>query len=236
MTDRRCAASDTLATSYILSCAVKKLDYDIVLCGRQAIDGDTAQVGPQLAEKLGLTQITYVELLETLEDKTITVRRNIGNGWQRVKSPLPVLLTVTGEANAPRVAAAKQLMKYKKARTALEVAEEIKAMNPDAAEAELVELVASRCDALDAKGDAHQALGSGLSPSRSDLVRAASGFAHQGPSDSECSPRGQGIQGGRTDRRGDFRHDPRIDSGQDHRLATEARRCDRADGPLTLTS
>ncbi len=152
VTDRRCAASDTLATSYILSCAVKKLDYDIVLCGRQAIDGDTAQVGPQLAEKLGLAQVTYVELLETLEDKTITVRRNLGNGWQRVKSPLPVLLTVTGEANAPRVAAAKQLMKYKKARTALEIAEEIKAMNPDAAEAELAELVTSRCDALDAKG------------------------------------------------------------------------------------
>ena len=61
LTDRRCAASDTLATSYILSCAVKRLDYDIVLCGRQAIDGDTAQVGPQLAEKLGVTQITYVE-------------------------------------------------------------------------------------------------------------------------------------------------------------------------------
>ena len=63
LTDPRCAASDTLATSYILSCAVKKLDYDIVLCGRQAIDGDTAQVGPQLAEKLGIPQITYVEEL-----------------------------------------------------------------------------------------------------------------------------------------------------------------------------
>jgi electron transfer flavoprotein beta subunit len=67
ITDRRCAASDTLATSYILSCAIKKLDYDIVLCGRQAIDGDTAQVGPQLAEKLGITQITYVEELISLE-------------------------------------------------------------------------------------------------------------------------------------------------------------------------
>ena len=63
VTDQRCAASDTLATSYILSCAVRKLDYDIVLCGRQAIDGDTAQVGPQLAEKLGIPQITYVEKL-----------------------------------------------------------------------------------------------------------------------------------------------------------------------------
>jgi len=152
VTDRRCAASDTLATSYILSCAVKKLDYDLVLCGRQAIDGDTAQVGPQLAEKLDLPQITYVEALEGLEARDITVRRNIGNGWQRVKASLPVLMTVTGEANAPRVAAAKQLMKQKKARTRLEVADEIRAMNPNAVEAEMQELIATRCDALEAKG------------------------------------------------------------------------------------
>jgi electron transfer flavoprotein beta subunit len=83
ITDVRCAASDTLATSYILSCALKKVDYDIVLCGRQAIDGDTAQVGPQLAEKLGIPQITYVEGLTELDGRTITARRNIGNGWQK---------------------------------------------------------------------------------------------------------------------------------------------------------
>src|SRR5512142_227829 len=86
VTDARAAASDTLATSYILSCAVRKLDYDIVLCGRQAIDGDTAQVGPQLAEKLGVTQITYVEAMESLEGNTITARRNIGNGWQLIRA------------------------------------------------------------------------------------------------------------------------------------------------------
>jgi electron transfer flavoprotein beta subunit len=152
VTDRRCAASDTLATSYILSCAVRRLDCDIVLCGRQAIDGDTAQVGPQLAEKLGMTQITYVEALEELKNREITARRNIGNGWQLVKAGLPVLLTVTGDANAPRVAAARRMMKHKKARTGLEVAEEIKAMNPDAVEAEMQELIATRCEALDAKG------------------------------------------------------------------------------------
>lgn len=152
LTDRRCAASDTLATSYILSCAVKKLDYDIVLCGRQAIDGDTAQVGPQLAEKLGVPQITYVEAMETLEDKEITVRRNIGNGWQLAKAKLPVLLTVTGDANAPRVAAAKQLMKCKKARTRFEVTEEIRAINPDAVETEMQELITTRCKVLEAKG------------------------------------------------------------------------------------
>jgi len=152
VTDRRCAASDTLATSYILSCAVKKLDYDIVLCGRQAIDGDTAQVGPQLAEKLGITQITYVEQLIELSEKTITAQRNIGNGWQQVKAELPVLLTVVGDANEPRVAAARKMMKYKKANTPIEVSEQIKAENPKADEAEIAELVELRSKTLEEKG------------------------------------------------------------------------------------
>ena len=152
VTDRRCAASDTLATSYILSCAVKKLDYDIVLCGRQAIDGDTAQVGPQLAEKLGITQITYVEELIELSDSTITAQRNIGNGWQQVKAELPVLLTVIGDANEPRVAAAKKMMKYKKARTPIELSEQVKAENPKADEAEIAELAELRSKALEGKG------------------------------------------------------------------------------------
>ncbi len=121
ITDRRCAASDTLATSYILSCAVKKLNPDIVLCGRQAIDGDTAQVGPQVAEKVGFPQITYVEELIELKDKTIAARRNLGNGWQEVRTKLPVLLTVIDTANDPRVPSARRLMKYKDARCRLEV-------------------------------------------------------------------------------------------------------------------
>ena len=152
ITDMRCAASDTLATSYILSCAIRRLDYDIVLCGRQAIDGDTAQVGPQLAEKLGITQITYVEALEALQDKTITARRNLGNGWQRVKTTLPVLLTVTGETNDPRVGAARRMMKYKNARTTGEIEQSVKTDNPQAVRAELNELVARRGEALNAKG------------------------------------------------------------------------------------
>ena len=152
VTDRRCAASDTLATSYILSCAVKKLDYDIVLCGRQAIDGDTAQVGPQLAEKLGITQITYVEQLIELSGRTITAQRNIGNGWQQVKADLPVLLTVVGDANEPRVAAARKMMKYKKANTPIEVEQEVKAENLDADETEITELVQLRSKALEEKG------------------------------------------------------------------------------------
>jgi electron transfer flavoprotein beta subunit len=152
LTDRRCAASDTLATSYILSCAVKRLDYDIVLCGRQAIDGDTAQVGPQLAEKLGVTQITYVEELEYLDGRTITARRNIGNGWQQVKADLPVLLTVVGDANEPRVAAAKKMMKYKNACTPMEVEQKIKAENTDADEADIKELVEHKCSKLEEAG------------------------------------------------------------------------------------
>ena len=148
ITDTRCAASDTLATSYILSCAVKRIDYDIVLCGRQAIDGDTAQVGPQLAEKLGIAQITYVEELIELDGKNITAQRNIGNGWQQVKAELPVLLTVIGAANEPRVAAAKKMMKYKKALTPIEVEEKIKAENPDADEADIKELAEHKCSKL----------------------------------------------------------------------------------------
>ncbi len=122
ITDRRCAASDTLATSYILSCAVKKLDYDIVLCGRQAIDGDTAQVGPQLAEKLGITQVTYVEEIQELNGRGLVARRNMGNGWQEVRTTLPVLLTVIDTANEPRAGAAKRLMKYKDALSPAEIA------------------------------------------------------------------------------------------------------------------
>jgi len=121
ITDKRCAASDTLATSYILSCAVRKLNPDIVLCGRQAIDGDTAQVGPQVAEKLGVPQITYTEKILNLNGKTITARRSIGNGWQEVRTKLPVLLTVVDTANEPRIPTAKRLMKYKAARCRIEI-------------------------------------------------------------------------------------------------------------------
>jgi len=152
ITDPGCAASDTLATSYILSCAVKKLYYDIVLCGRQAIDGDTAQVGPQLAEKLGITQITYVEELKDLAGKTITVRRNIGNGWQQVKTNLPVLLTVTSDASEPRIAAAKKMMKYKNALTPIEVEQKIKRENPNVNESDIKELVAHKSDELKQRG------------------------------------------------------------------------------------
>ncbi|MFO7958383.1 MAG: electron transfer flavoprotein subunit beta/FixA family protein [Candidatus Brocadiia bacterium] len=122
LTDRRVAASDTQATSYALSCAVRTIGApDLVLCGRQAIDGDTAQVGPQLAEKLGLLQLTYVEEVADITDDAVTVRRALEDGYEVVCAPLPALLTVTGDANEPRPPSAKRVMKYKKARAACEL-------------------------------------------------------------------------------------------------------------------
>lgn len=127
LTDRRAAASDTLATSYILSQAVRATkNYDFVFCGRQAIDGDTAQVGPQLAEKLGLPQVTYLEDVLDVRDRTARVRRNVGNGWEVVEVRLPVLLTVLDTASEPRPPAAKRVMKYKRARARVELEAAIK--------------------------------------------------------------------------------------------------------------
>ena len=121
-----------------------KLNPDIVLCGRQAIDGDTAQVGPQIAEKLDIPQITYVEDLLSLDDTAITVKRNLGNGWQEVKGTLPVLLTVLDTANEPRVGRAKQMMKCKAAKCRMEV--EAIAKEDDCID------VDATCEALDEKG------------------------------------------------------------------------------------
>ncbi|HOB74067.1 MAG TPA: electron transfer flavoprotein subunit beta/FixA family protein [Phycisphaerae bacterium] len=153
ITDRRAAASDTLATSYILSQAVRKIGrYDFVFCGRQAIDGDTAQVGPQLAEKLHLPQVTYFEKLVDLSGKTARIRRNVGNGWEVLETRLPVLVTVLDTANEPRPAAARRVMRYKRARAVVELAGEVNAALPDATAAEKEAEVARRQEALQAKG------------------------------------------------------------------------------------
>jgi len=153
LTDRRAAASDTLATSYILSRAVKLLPHDLVICGRQAIDGDTAQVGPQLAEKLGLTQITYLEALEGLEGGTIRARRNLGSGFEVVEAQLPALVTVMDTANVPRPPAARRIMKYKKARSRPEVAAAVAAeMGEDADKDAVAAEVERRCQGLAGKG------------------------------------------------------------------------------------
>ena len=125
LTDRAFAGADTLATSYALATAIKKIgEYDIIIGGRQAIDGDTAQVGPQVAEKLGLTQITYAEeiLDVNLADKRITVKRHIDGGVETVEGPLPIVITVNGSAAPCRPRNAKLVMKYKRALGAQEKA------------------------------------------------------------------------------------------------------------------
>lgn len=128
LTDRRAAASDTLATSYILSRAIKTIGkYDFVFCGRQAIDGDTAQVGPQCAEKLGLPQVTYLEKLVELQGRTARIRRNVGNGWEIVEVRLPVLVTVLDSAAEPRPPAARRVMKFKRAQVRAELEAAVKA-------------------------------------------------------------------------------------------------------------
>jgi electron transfer flavoprotein beta subunit len=152
VTDRRAGGSDTLATSHILACAVRKLDPDIVLCGRQAIDGDTAQVGPQMAEKIGFTPITYVDRLNGIKKRSIEVRRNVGNGWEIVDCQLPVLLTVTDEANTPRPPAMLKVMKHKKARCRAEVEQQIKNTQRDL-DADAQKAEADRqCEALAERG------------------------------------------------------------------------------------
>ena len=116
LTDRVLGGADTLATSYSLAQAVKKIEnYDIILGGRQAIDGDTAQVGPQIAEKLGLQQVTYAAEILDLKDGFVTVRRRLESGVETVKSPLPCVVTVNGSAAECRPRNAQRLIKYKRA-------------------------------------------------------------------------------------------------------------------------
>ena len=116
LTDRAFAGADTLATSYALATAIRKIgEYDLIIGGRQAIDGDTAQVGPQVAEKLGLPQVTYVEEIEEVSGKAIRVKRHIDGGVETVEAPLPIVLTVNGSAAPCRPRNAKLVMKYKRA-------------------------------------------------------------------------------------------------------------------------
>ena len=121
LTDRAFAGADTLATSYALSMAIRKIGVpDLIIGGRQAIDGDTAQVGPQVAQKLGLNQITYVTSIDEIKDGQITVTRHIDGGVERVQAPLPLLLTVNGDADSCRPRYAKLVMKYKRATAPME--------------------------------------------------------------------------------------------------------------------
>ncbi len=121
LTDRLFAGADTLATSYALATAIKKIGHvDLVIGGRQAIDGDTAQVGPQVAQKLGLNQVTYAEEILKIEEGKATIRRLIDGGVETVEAPLPVVVTVNGSAAPCRPCHAKLVMKYKYATCPME--------------------------------------------------------------------------------------------------------------------
>ena len=122
LTDRAFAGSDTLATSYALSCAIKHISpYDVIIAGRQAIDGDTAQVGPQVAEKLDLPQVTYAEEIINIDEDSLTIKRRLERGVEVVKTVMPCVITVNASAPECRARHAKNTLKFKKARTVTEL-------------------------------------------------------------------------------------------------------------------
>ena len=123
LTDRAFAGADTLATSYALSAAIRKIgQYDLIIAGRQAIDGDTAQVAPQVAEKLHLPQITYAEKIESVADGKVTVTRRLESGVETLVAPMPLVITVNGSADECRPRNARRIQKYKYAVTPSEKA------------------------------------------------------------------------------------------------------------------
>ncbi|MBW2174540.1 MAG: electron transfer flavoprotein subunit beta/FixA family protein [Deltaproteobacteria bacterium] len=120
LSDRKVAGADTLATSHVLEKAVRKNgDFDLIFCGRQAIDGDTAQTGPQVAEKLKIPQVTFAESIEELNGDDIIIRRTIEGGYEQLRGRLPLLITVTNSAERPRPLSAKRMMFWKKGKTTL---------------------------------------------------------------------------------------------------------------------
>ena len=141
LTDRAFAGADTLATSYAIATAIRKIgECDLIIGGRQAIDGDTAQVGPQVAEKLGLPQVTYVEEIQEVKEGRIRVKRHIDGGVETVEAPLPIVLTVNGSAAPCRPRNAKLVQKYKRALGGQEKA----AITKDGAELPYASLYESR--------------------------------------------------------------------------------------------
>jgi electron transfer flavoprotein beta subunit len=199
LTDRKTAGSDTLATSYALKCAVETIgrrigDYDILFCGRQAIDGDTAQVGPQVAEKLGLPQISYAESIESLQAGEIVVRRALPLGIEMVRCTLPCLLTVVGSANEPRPPSVRRLMAYKLAATPLEYGALLERWPEFETEEALEQYLAGRdlkitvWSALDVGAEYDRV---GLAGSPTKVLKASSVvLAGQGSKDFEASPNG----------------------------------------------
>lgn len=144
LSDRKFAGADTLATSYVLSEAIRKIgNFDFIFAGRQAIDGDTAQVGPQTAEKLGIPQITYAEEIIRLQDDVVTVKKKIEGGYEILDAKLPVMITVLKDAVETRPFKAKRVMAYKNAKTILDL-EKIAEENPLLYVDKLVEEYSSR--------------------------------------------------------------------------------------------
>ena len=152
LTDRKFAGADTLATSYALSCALRQIGADVIVAGRQAIDGDTAQVGPQVAEKLGLPQVTYAEQVMQVKESSIVVRRRLERGVEVVESPLPAVITVNSSAAEVRPQNALRMMKYKYAMTSSEIASDAESLSAKMAQKhdylKIVELTAAdiECD------------------------------------------------------------------------------------------
>ena len=115
ITDRAFAGSDTWATSFTLACAIRKIgDFDLILCGKQASDGDTAQVGPGISTHLDIPQVTYVKKIEDIDDRKAKVERMVEEGYEVILTPLPCVMTVVKEINEPRLPSLKGKMRAKK--------------------------------------------------------------------------------------------------------------------------
>jgi electron transfer flavoprotein beta subunit len=127
LTDRAFAGSDTWATAYALSKAIEYLGADVILCGKQAIDGDTAQVGPEIAEFLDIPHVAYIRKIDDIQKDRIVVQRLMDDGFDVIESSLPVLLTVVRELNVPRMPSLKGKMAAKKAEIKKMSAADIKA-------------------------------------------------------------------------------------------------------------
>ena len=128
VSDRKFAGSDTWATSYTLSCAIKKIgEFDIILCGKQASDGDTAQVGPGISTHLDIPQVTYVKKIEEISDNKAKVERMTEEGYDIVETPIPCLFTVVKEINNPRIPSLKGMMRAKSAKIVKWSADDIEA-------------------------------------------------------------------------------------------------------------
>lgn len=152
LSDRRFAAADTLATSYTLCQAIRKMgEFDLIFCGRQAIDGDTAQVGPQVAEKMGLPQATYAQEVWK-EDGKVIVRREVEGGYEILKLTPPALITVTGGYVLPRPRNARRIIQYRDTNTRLALPTQMKMKYPDRSDEEINRLVEQEAARLESKG------------------------------------------------------------------------------------